>query len=323
MKASVIIPTYNRGPNVTRAIASVLAQTLPVDEVIVVDDGSTDGTADAVRAQFGSRVNLFAQKNAGVSAARNRGIHEAHGEWVAFLDSDDVWLPTKMERQREALDKFGPEFGACFTNNLHDGCPGMPSSRFKEVSFEGAPGFGILEDPIRYTMSGIQPFQTSSLLTKRTLVQELGGFDEGMAIGEDTDLFFRLSFRTKFCYVSEPLVRMDRAPSRPVPLSHYFSTRDDKKYDSLERRFAKWLEMPEVIGSQYEEPIREWLRLLYYSSVAAKIRDFRLRPAFRRMERLRAMGDSYPSIVLMLFSRKIQRVLPGAHNSGRSTGWEL
>jgi glycosyltransferase involved in cell wall biosynthesis len=323
MKISTIIPTYNRRKQVFRAIQSVLAQTVPVDEIIVVDDGSTDGTSESVRSRFGSSVKIFTQKNGGVSAARNLGIREARGEWIAFLDSDDAWLPTKIERQVEALAAFGAEFGVCFTDNLHDGSPEMPPSRFQEVAFEGAPKFGTLEEPAKYTMAGVQPFQTSSLLTKRSLVEEIGGFDEAMAIGEDTDLFFRLSFRTKFCFVAEPLVRMDRAPSRPVPLSHYFSTRDDRKYDSLERRFAKWLEMPEVIGSKYEQPIREWLRLLYYSSIAAKIHDFRLGPAFRRMGRLRAMGDSYPSIISMLFSRKIQKTLGGAHGSARSTGWEL
>lgn len=323
MSISAIIPAYNRRSHLIRAVESVLAQTGHLDEVIVVDDGSTDGTAEAVRAQFGSSVKLFTQKNAGASAARNRGVREARSEWVAFLDSDDVWLPTKIERQLEALDMFGLEFGVCFTDNLHDGCPDMPSSRFKEVSFTPSAPFGVLDDPVRCTMTGTQPFQTSSLLAKRALIQELGGFDESMAIGEDTDLFFRLSFKTKFCYAAEPLVRMDRAPSRPVPLSHYFATRDDRKYDSLERRFAKWLTMPEVIGTEFEPIIREWLRRLYYSSVEAKLHDFRFAPALNRMSRLRALGDTYPSIARTLFSRKIHKAVRGPNSSPQSIGWEL
>jgi glycosyltransferase involved in cell wall biosynthesis len=323
MKISAIIPAYNRRTHVIRAIESVLAQTVPVDEIIVVDDGSTDGTSDEVRTRFGSKVSIFTQANSGVSAARNRGVREARGEWVAFLDSDDIWLPKKIERQVQAVTSFGDGFGVCFTDNLHDGDPDMPRSRFEEVAFESDSMLGSLEEPAKYTMAGIQPFQTSSLLTKRSLLEELGGFDEAMAVGEDTDLFFRLSFKTNFCFAAEPLVRMDRAPSRPVPLSHYFATRDDRKYNSLERRFAKWLEMPEVIGTKYEQPIREWLRLLYYSSVAAKLHDLRLGPALRRMARLRALGDSYPSIVFMLISRKIQKVRHKSNDSARSVGWEL
>jgi len=323
MRISAVIPTYNRRVHVIRAIESVLAQSLPVDEIIVVDDGSTDGTSDEVRSRFGSSIKIFTQENNGVSSARNRGIREARNEWIAFLDSDDVWFPKKIERQIEALRAFGDEFGVCFTDNLHDGDPHMAQSRFKEVAFESAAMLGTLEEPAKYTIAGIQPFQTSSLLTRRSLVEEIGGFDEAMAIGEDTDLFFRLSFKTKFCFAAEPLVRMDRAPSRPLPLSHYFATRDDRKYNSLERRFAKWLEMPEVIGTKYEQPIREWLRLLYYSSVAAKIHDFRLGPAFQRMGRLKALGDSYPSIILMLLSRKIQKVRRRTNGSARSVGWDL
>jgi len=101
MKVSAIIPTFNRIGYIHRAIDSLLAQTVPVDEVVIVDDGSTDGTANAVEASYGSRVRVVRQPNAGVSGARRRGIQEARGEWVAFLDSDDEWLP---ERNRQLLD---------------------------------------------------------------------------------------------------------------------------------------------------------------------------------------------------------------------------
>ena len=323
MKISVIIPTYNRREHVCRAIDSVAAQTVAPEEIIVVDDGSTDDTSEAIQSRFGSSVRLISQENRGVSAARNRGVGEAQSEWIAFLDSDDVWLPRKIERQLEALAAFGAEFGVCFTDNLHDGLPAMQLSRFQEVAFESGSRFGALSEPAKYTMAGVQPFQTSSLLTRRSLVEELGGFDEALVVGEDSDLFFRLSFKTRFCFVAEPLVRMDRALSRPVPLSRYFYTRDDRKYDSLETRFAKWLEMPEVIGSKYEQPIREWLRLIHYESVSAKIHDFRLRPALRKMSRLRALGDTYPHIVLTLLSRKIRKLRRRSNGSRPSIGWDL
>ena len=158
MKISTVIPTYNRRDHVLRAIKSVLAQTVAVDEIIVVDDGSTDGTAEAIGSRYGSSVRLFRQKNGGVAAARNRGIREARGEWIALLDSDDIWLPTKIERQFTAVDKFGRECRVCFTDNMFDGDPDMQSSRFQETSFEGVPGFGILGEPTVSVMQGTQPF---------------------------------------------------------------------------------------------------------------------------------------------------------------------
>jgi len=322
MTISVVIPTYNRRTHIFRAIESVLAQTVPVDEIIVVDDGSTDGTAEAVGSRYGSSVSIFRQENRGVAAARNRGIHEARCEWIAFLDSDDVWLPTKVQRQLEALAALRGEFGVCFTDNVFDGNPDMKRSMFQEAGFEGAPGFGTLEDPAQYIVAGREPFFTSSLLVQRSVLEEVDGFDEALAIGEDTDLFFRLSFRTRFCFAAEPLVRIDREPSRLYTVSSLCSTRDDRKYDSLERWYTKWLAMPEVTGTKYEQPIRETLRLVYYSSVEAKVHDLRIRPAFRRLGRLKALGHSYPLIILRLFTRKIKKLRRGSNGSESRIGWQ-
>src|SRR5947209_13220762 len=102
---SVIIPTYNHGRFIADAIESVLAQTYPVSEIIVVDDGSTDETQEVVE-KFGEKVRYIEQANAGVSAARNTGIENSDGDLVAFLDADDTWLPEKIEKQ---VAKFGAD----------------------------------------------------------------------------------------------------------------------------------------------------------------------------------------------------------------------
>lgn len=102
MKVSAVIPTFNRRDYIQRAIDSVLAQTVPVDEVIVVDDGSTDGTADTVAQKYGSRVRVVRQPNMGLCGARRRGIQEAQGDWIAFLDSDDEWTPDRNEQLLQA-----------------------------------------------------------------------------------------------------------------------------------------------------------------------------------------------------------------------------
>jgi glycosyltransferase involved in cell wall biosynthesis len=316
LKISVITPTYNRQTHVLRAIDNVLAQTVPVDEIIVVDDGSTDGTAEAIQrihgARIGSRVGphvrVVRQANAGVSAARNRGIREARGEWVAFLDSDDSWLPTKIERQLEALAAFGNEPGVCFTDNFFAGDPNLSQSKFQEACFASGGKYGILEDPARLILEGREPFFTSSFMIKRSLLQETPVFDEVLVLGEDTDLFFRLSFKTKFCFAAEPLVGIDRDPSRAVGLCNLYFTRDDRKYESLERRFAKWLEMPEVIGTGYERPARETLRLLCYDSAECKIHQVRPAAALREIQRLRTLGESYPTVLANLFSRKLEKL---------------
>lgn len=104
---SAIIATYNRADIVGEAIESILGQTYKNMEVLVVDDGSTDGTHEALR-RFGNRIRVVRQENAGPGAARNRGIEVARGELIAFLDSDDIWMPTKLERQVRLLEKVGP-----------------------------------------------------------------------------------------------------------------------------------------------------------------------------------------------------------------------
>src|ERR1017187_5960230 len=103
---SVVIPTYNRAHVVVQAIESALQQTLRDLEVIVVDDGSTDGTGETLDREYGNRIRYFHQQNQGQSVARNKGLWEAKGEWVAFLDSDDVWLPEKLQHQLQALEIF-------------------------------------------------------------------------------------------------------------------------------------------------------------------------------------------------------------------------
>lgn len=320
MRVSALIPTYNRRDQVLRAIDSVLAQTVPVDEVIVVDDGSTDGTAEAIRSRYGSCVSVFRQKNAGVSAARNRGVCEAKSEWIAFLDSDNVWFPTKVECQFEAVGALGDEFGLCFTDCVYDGNPDMKRSVFEEAGLVDVPRLGPLDDPAKFILASREPFWTQSLLVRRPLLAGPDGFDESLTVREDTDLLFRLSFKTRFCFVAEPLVRIDRAPSRDG-LCNLYATGDDRMFYSLERAYTKWLAMPEVAGTGYEQPIREMLRLACYDSAGAKMRQLRIGSALREIGRLKTLGESYASILFNILSRrvvKLRRIIrgPEAHRTG-------
>jgi glycosyltransferase involved in cell wall biosynthesis len=106
-KVSVVIPTYNRAEKVRKGVESVLAQSFTDLEVIVVDDGSSDDTGQSLKYEFGDRIRYYFQPNQGVSTARNKGIEEARGEWIAFLDSDDLWEKEKLEAQLKALEQVG------------------------------------------------------------------------------------------------------------------------------------------------------------------------------------------------------------------------
>jgi glycosyltransferase involved in cell wall biosynthesis len=235
VKISVIIPTYNREAQVVRAISSVFAQSVPVDEVIVVDDGSTDKTVSIVRKEFGKSVTLIEQQNQGVSVARNRGIEAAKFEWVAFLDSDDFWMEEKINLQLEALRLGESDIGLCFTDNRYWGNPDMEFSRFEETGFQSSSKFGVLERPINYILTGREPFFTSTLLIRRSLLMEYGGFDDKLIIREDTDLLFRLALKTAFAFVGKPLVFIDRTPTREEGLCKLYGTRIDTLFECSKR----------------------------------------------------------------------------------------
>ena len=281
MNISAIIPTYNRRAHVIKAIDSVLSQTVPVSEVIVVDDGSSDGTGEAISSRYGSKVKLILQKNSGVSAARNRGISSATCEWIAFLDSDDVWLSAKIENQIRALTFLGSEFGLCFSNCFLEGSSNSVLTVFQDADFEDPRPFGPFENPSHYLLGPPSPFRMQSILVLRSLLGQINGFDEGVETMEDLDVLFRMTFKTRFCFVSEPLMRIDRSPSRPHGLCEAFGTRSDRKYEDLGRIYRRWLTMPEVVGTGYERTICDLLRLLAFDSTESKLHEFRVRPALR------------------------------------------
>jgi glycosyltransferase involved in cell wall biosynthesis len=322
LKISAIIPTYNRNSHVLRAIDSVLAQTVPANEIIVVDDGSTDGTADATARRYGSRVAVIRQENAGASAARNHGVREARGEWIAFLDSDDVWHPTKLERQVAAISTLGDQFGACFTDCEYVGDSSLRRSAFTAAGLEGRSEFSQLVDPRFYLLGGPPVMYTQSMLFLRSLAEELNGFDEAMAVSEDLDLLFRLTFKTKICLVSRPLVRIDRTPFRPLALTELYTRRDDRKYDMHKWVYTKWLALPEVAGTEYEPRVRDLLRGICYDSAEAKIHELRMGPALRELGLLRSLGASYPTIIATLFRRKLWKIRHNIAKRARSDARE-
>ena len=203
VKVSVIIPTYNRAGIVTRAIDSVLGQTYRAREVIVVDDGSTDGTADVLRAYGRAVVPVF-QANAGPAAARNRGIREAQGDFIAFLDSDDMWRPTKLQRQVDLLRRAGPEAPCCLCDTLFR-FPHQPEqTTFQVARLKLSEPEGLWLNPAQVLATRFVLFCQAALI-RREFLLDCGGFDEQLWAMEDHDLALRLALRGPWAYVRDPL----------------------------------------------------------------------------------------------------------------------
>lgn len=202
MKISAIIPAFNAQKTIARALQSVLSQTRPADEVIVVDDGSTDNTADVIRS-FGDAVRLIGQNNAGVSAARNAGIRAASGDWIAFLDADDEWLPEKVNLQIEHLQRH-PELVWTFSNMLWDcGEPG------KFVSSHPTKKTDLCEKIFDdYFQAYIEDLfvSTITVMLKKSVFDTVGYFEPGMKRAQDNDLWYRVAYQfPRIGYLSRPL----------------------------------------------------------------------------------------------------------------------
>jgi glycosyltransferase involved in cell wall biosynthesis len=212
MKVSAVIPTYNRGHVVGRAVASVLAQTHPDLEVLVVDDGSSDDTAARLADVHDPRLRYVRRPHAGVSATRNAGVALATGELIAFLDSDDLWKPEKLAREVAFLERH-PDVQAVFSDlEKHDGELFIPS--FMRAS----PLFGRRlagrAYPDGLVLPGREMFlyllqevfiKPSALMLHREAFKRTGGFDERWSSSEDWEFLLRFAKGAQFGYLDRPL----------------------------------------------------------------------------------------------------------------------
>jgi len=194
---SVIIPTYNRAGIVSRAVQSVLDQTFRDFELIVVDDGSTDQTADVLsRYETLPGVSIITQKNKGVSSARNAGLTAASGQLIAFLDSDDYWLPDKLEVQANFFERR-PEALICQTEETWY----RRGRRVNPKKYHRKPSGDIFFQSLELCL--VSP---SAVMMRRELFDLVGTFDEGLPACEDYDLWLRVSARYPVHLLDEPCV---------------------------------------------------------------------------------------------------------------------
>jgi GT2 family glycosyltransferase len=193
---SVIIPTFNRRALVREAVASACGQRDVELDVIVIDDGSSDGTAAALQDELGSRIRIFSTENRGVSAARNLGVRHSRGELIAFLDSDDVWQPGKLAAQ-VAFFAAHPEAHICQTEEIwiRNGVRVNPCKHHRKPSGD------IFTPSLRRCL-----VSASAVMLRRSLFERVGGFDETLPACEDYDLWLRIACDTPVWLIDQPLV---------------------------------------------------------------------------------------------------------------------
>ncbi|MBC8287843.1 MAG: glycosyltransferase [Nitrospinae bacterium] len=194
-KVTVILPTFNRGYCLAESIQSVLDQSFTDFELIVVDDGSMDNTTEVLN-PFSGIQQIRLEKNRGVSFARNRGLEQARGEWIAFLDSDDLWEQNKLATQMKWVEHH-PEHLAVYTDEIWIRNGVRVNAMNKHHKYSG--------DIFRYCLP-LCIVSPSSVLLHAELLREVGGFDESMPVCEDYDLWLRIAKRVPFHFIEEKLI---------------------------------------------------------------------------------------------------------------------
>jgi glycosyltransferase involved in cell wall biosynthesis len=262
---SVVMPLYNKEHEVNRAIQSILSQTFADFEVIVVNDGSTDGGPERVRAVSDLRIRIIDQLNVGVSAARNRGIAEALGNLVAFLDADDEWEPDFLDNIVRLRDKF-PSCMVFATNYYLCG-----ANDYRRLTIiRGLPkGFreGILNNYFKIAAQSDPPLSSSSVAVTKRAIESIGGFPLGVTSGEDLLTWARLASRYDIAFCIEPkaffwrseslTTRPNRRPNIPDIVGHelsmLFDTGAEQRLRGLREYLALWHRMRAIFYIQLDE----------------------------------------------------------------------
>jgi len=271
LRISVVIPAYNVGTYIHRALESVLAQSRPPEEIIVVDDGSTDTTADQVK-QYGDRIKYMYQDNAGGAAARNTGIRTAEGNWIAFLDADDEWLPEKLQLQADLVQR-------------HNELVWVTGNYYRCLCEEHRRRLDISAEKIAKLLQGKDYFDnffsvflhqaygcTDTMLIKKKVLDTVGGFPEGQKNVHDMDLWWRIGYRwPRIGCVNRPLAiyHMDRPQSLTVT---------EQKWKQYSEMIERQLKLARAAGKLEDfkpcavRMLRMWMRSMLFDAQAEHIR---------------------------------------------------
>jgi glycosyltransferase involved in cell wall biosynthesis len=302
-RVSVLIPTYNRADLLGATLESIFCQTLPVAQVIVADDGSTDGTGALIQrlleehSGWRGRLDYFQQANQGKSVALNQALERATGDWIAFDDSDDLWLPAKLEKQFETLQRF-PECRACFGDTRIGNGPEAGKTTFGIAGRNLKDPAGCLEEAVRIMAGLSHGIFMQTVLVRADVMRKVGLFDPDLRAAQDSDFLFRLSLHTPLCYVNAPLVELDRLPERPQRLTLQHPMQGLTRLQFHEKMFSKW----QALASGQPAETRKLLRKRAASARSALANQL-LRMGRRREARQtlsRALKDRF---ALPLFAK--------------------
>jgi glycosyltransferase involved in cell wall biosynthesis len=271
---SAIIPAYNAGRFINRTIDSVLAQTFKDFELIVVDDGSTDNTAEIVK-NYGSKVKYIYQQNAGDGPARNAGIKAAAGKWLAFLDHDDEWLPEKLDEQIKLLSA-NPDLRWCGTNRYQsDGQRRAVVTEENKIQKELG-NRDYFDNYFRAIIESDCQVITSTLIIRRDVFSEVGVFDGHWKRCADQDMWWRITYKyPRIGYISRPLtvVHLEAPTTATVKLSL-----EDKRGEQIRELAAQHLELAKAANMSEEfrplaaKVLREALKAMLYRGFGSDAR---------------------------------------------------
>lgn len=265
MKISVIIPTYNRQKLVQRAIESVLDQSVVPYEIIVVDDGSTDNTKKEI-IKYGSKIRYIYQENSGKpGAARNLGLKYVQGNWIAFLDSDDVWLPDKLNLQLKLINKVKVNLGIVFSgyeivkkDKKISRSEIIDLSEFERlIDCDVDEGIIINGELLHYYLILKNIIHTSTVLLNKDLLKSVSGFDPAITIAEDLDLWIRCAKQMPVGYVPEVTCRYehrrDNITNDKISYINSVLNIKQKYFDKIEHEIPLWLnnEIKTSLGERY------------------------------------------------------------------------
>lgn len=315
----MIIPTYNRARYVTKAVDSVLNQKIADLEVIVVDDGSRDETAEVLE-RYRGRIRYLYQENSGVSAARNAGIRQSRGSWVAFLDSDDEWMSGYLEFQWRSVERFpgavahltnstATEYGRPTTHHAAIGL--LPKFRDEDQIF--------LSRPFRTIVSHQHWFLQATIIRRDVLLQA-GLFNPGLSIAEDMDLLARVALRGAFTIARAVLVRICRREEELASLSSQYMSRGIYSRKSFGRVFNDLRKSPELnlvekiaVSKALSERWRALANLYLVSGDPVRAREYYSQamlayPGLSPL--LKYLGSFLPQAAAVLLVRKTD-IVPG------------
>lgn len=282
-RITAVVPTYNRGPLIARAIESMLGQTRPPDEIVIVDDGSSDDTAERLQV-YGERIRYVRQDNAGGSAARNRGVEEASHPWVAFLDSDDHWRPEHLQRMEAAIVATSQGAGVYFADTLGSSAEGgRPFWELAGLRIDGC--HQLLADASDWVMRPVQPMMLQSSVFRRSDYRAVGGLDTSLALRHDTMIFFQLGLGRPACAVAEAGSIMTSDDSSGARLSATHSDETPRYWSETASMYARLVSRGAPISAAHRRDLSERLAVAQMRLARYAFADGRRREGVIRVAR--------------------------------------